>query len=166
MKTIFVTVGTAKQSFHRLFEWVELFYNQYAVPSELKIICQVGHTQVNFLPFEIYDFTDRTSFLNYLEKSDVIISHAGEGTIADCLNLQKKAILVPRLQEYGEHINNHQLQMVQRMSEQQKVCNGITKDFLFEAITYQLIHGNSFNYEKGNSPIFNIIENAIEKYLK
>lgn len=44
-----------------------------------------------------------------MNTSDIIISHGGPATFMYALSLGKKAIVVPRLEKFHEHVNNHQL---------------------------------------------------------
>ena len=45
-------------------------------------------------------------------QADIIITHGGVGSILEGLNMGKTIIAIPRLKEFGEHINNHQLEIV------------------------------------------------------
>ena len=55
--------------------------------------------------------------LEYIKKADLIISHAGVGSILNILQNNKKAIVVPRLAKYKEHTNNHQIQIAEEFSK-------------------------------------------------
>ena len=47
----------------------------------------------------------------------MIITHAGEGNIGLCKNLNKKMIVAPRRKEFEEHTNNHQLELAKIVEE-------------------------------------------------
>lgn len=66
---------------------------------------------------KIIEFTNPKEMNNLLENSDYIITHGGVGTIIDGINLGKKVIAVPRLSKYKEHVNDHQLQIIENFSE-------------------------------------------------
>ena len=53
--------------------------------------------------------------------ADLIISHAGAGSIIDLLTSRKKFILFPRLREYNEAIDNHQLELCEAFSKKYKI---------------------------------------------
>lgn len=55
-----------------------------------------------FLPME--------EFSNRIESSDLLILHAGAGAVLHALRAGKKPVVVPRRSEYGEHVNNHQIE--------------------------------------------------------
>ena len=52
-----------------------------------------------------------------IEKADVIITHGGVGSIIDSISKNKKVIAVPRLKEYKEHVNNHQLDIIKSFNQ-------------------------------------------------
>jgi len=100
---IFVTVGT-QMPFDRLIGYIDTWSNPY----KTKVFCQIGcgqppvhHAWVKFL-------TD-TEFYNHAQSAQLIVSHAGIGTLITASRYRKRIILVPRLSELKEHRNNHQL---------------------------------------------------------
>jgi UDP-N-acetylglucosamine transferase subunit ALG13 len=48
----------------------------------------------------------------------VVICHAGAGTLGQCIKLGQRPLLVPRLQRFGEAINDHQLMLAQALARQ------------------------------------------------
>ena len=61
---------------------------------------------------ELFDFIPIEDFNNLIEQADLIITHGGVGSIINSIKTGKKVISVPRLAEFHEHINNHQIQIV------------------------------------------------------
>jgi UDP-N-acetylglucosamine transferase subunit ALG13 len=49
----------------------------------------------------------------------LIISHGGTGALGAALKLGKKVVAVPRLVKYQEHIDGHQIQVFNKLEEQQ-----------------------------------------------
>ena len=47
----------------------------------------------------------------------IVITHGGVGTIIHAVNAKKPVIATPRLAKYGEHHNDHQLQIIKRFAE-------------------------------------------------
>ena len=45
-----------------------------------------------------------------INEADIVVSHGASGSIMKALNAGKKVIAVTRLEKYGEHINDHQIQ--------------------------------------------------------
>ena len=105
--SIFVTVGNSKKTFPRLLNELKKLKPYLNVP----VVVQHGHTICNFSEFISYSFLDESRYLNYIEASDLIISHAGAGSIISALKLKKNLILVPRQLKFDEHINDHQSEL-------------------------------------------------------
>ncbi len=104
---VFVTVGTQKQSFRRLF----LVLENSEVLNNDTIIVQAGHTNFNSSKMNIYSFMELETLRKYIKESEFVICHGGVGSIFDALLAGKKVLAVPRLAKYGEHINDHQLEI-------------------------------------------------------
>src|SRR5262249_38057785 len=69
-----------------------------------------------------------------LRRRTVIVSHAGVGTMIDAISANVPIIVWPRLRQYGEHINDHQLELAQAMSEQGRATLVNNRDELFAAL--------------------------------
>ena len=57
-----------------------------------------------------------------MEKADIVITHGGTGAIIGAVKKGKKVIAVPRRAKYGEHVDDHQLQLVGQFKELQLIC--------------------------------------------
>ncbi len=108
---ILVTLGTQKQSFKRLLDYIE--------NSNIKdeIIVQAGHTKYKSKKMKILDFTTYKEMDDYLDKCDLVVTHAGTGSIVRALQKGKKTIVCARLSKYGEHADDHQQELVSVFSE-------------------------------------------------
>ena len=105
---IFVTVGSRNYPFDRLFKELDKLCEEGIIKD--KIFAQIGTSK--YLPknFKYKDFISEKEFINYIKKSKYVISHGASGSIMKALNANKKVIAVTRLEKYGEHINDHQIQ--------------------------------------------------------
>lgn len=112
---IFVTVGTQDKPFIRLIEAVEQAVKSHKITDE--VIVQAGNTKYESKVLNVLNYVPFEEFNNYIAQADIIITHGGVGSILNALKLKKKIIAVPRLSKYGEHINDHQLQVIQKMTE-------------------------------------------------
>ena len=99
---IFVCVGTQKQPFKRFFDMVE------QINTTDEIIIQRGYNNIDSKNFN-YDFS--STFESDIKKADIIITHGGVGSIMEGLLNNKKVIIIPRLKKYGEHVDDHQLEI-------------------------------------------------------
>ena len=112
---IFVTVGTQDKPFERLIRAVEQAVESGKITDE--VIVQAGNTHYESKVLNVLNYVPFDKFNEYIAKADIIITHGGVGSILNALKLKKKIIAVPRLKKYGEHINDHQLQVIQKMNE-------------------------------------------------
>lgn len=106
---ILVTLGTQDKEFRRLLDIVEDAIDRKVIKDE--VIVQAGHTKYESKNMKIFDFSDREEFGKLINECDLLITHAGVGSIITGLNNNKKVIVVPRLAKYNEHLNDHQLQI-------------------------------------------------------
>lgn len=114
---IFVTLGTQDKAFPRLLEAIQRQIDNGNISKEEKIIVQAGCTKFKSKHMEIKHYMSIKKFEQLVEEADLIISHAGVGTILTALKKNKKIIAAARLKEYGEHVNDHQLQILENFSE-------------------------------------------------
>lgn len=112
---IFVTVGTQDKPFTRLISAVENAVIKGDITDE--VIVQAGNTEYESKVLNVLNYVPFDTFNEYIAKADIIITHGGVGSILNALKLGKKIIAVPRLAKYGEHINDHQLQVIKKMTQ-------------------------------------------------
>ena len=112
---IFVTVGTQDKPFVRLISAVEQAVINGDITDE--VVVQAGNTKYTSNVLNVLNYVPFDKFNEYIKKADIIITHGGVGSILNALKLKKKIIAVPRLAKYGEHINDHQLQVIKKMTE-------------------------------------------------
>ncbi len=105
---IFVTVG-ASFPFDRLIKYID---EEIAPLIDEEIVAQI-HYGASYIPSNIkyYEMLEKKKFNKFVKNSDLVITHAGLGVIIDCINNQKKCIIVPRDPDLGEHIDNHQYEI-------------------------------------------------------
>lgn len=108
---ILVTLGTQKEPFKRLLDYVE--------NSNIKdeIIVQAGHTKYESKKMKMFDFVSYEEMQKYIDKADLVITHGGTGSILMPLKTGKRVLAVPRLKKYMEHVDDHQTQIVDLFSE-------------------------------------------------
>ncbi len=112
---ILVLLGTQNNSFHRLLEEIDRLKNNNIIHD--KIIVQAGHTKYKSTGMEIIDLIPKEKLEKYVDEADIIITHGGVGSIISAIKKNKKVIAVPRCHKYGEHVNDHQRQIVQVFNE-------------------------------------------------
>lgn len=105
---IFVTVGSRNYPFDRLFRKLDELYEEGVLTDSL--FAQTGTSTYQPKHYEYKDFISPEEFLEKVNEADIVVSHGASGSIMKALNAGKKVIAVTRLEKYGEHINDHQIQ--------------------------------------------------------
>ena len=107
---ILVLLGTQNNSFHRLLEEIEKNIENGNINEE--VVIQAGYTK--FEPkttkqeIKIFNTIPKKDLDELIEKSNIVISHGGVGSMVTANQKGKKVIAVPRSKKYGEHVNDHQ----------------------------------------------------------
>lgn len=117
---IFITLGSQKFHFNRLLREVDTLY-QKGVLSE-PAFAQIGHSDYHPRYYPYKDFLDREQFERELSRADIVITHGGTGAIVGALKQGKKVIAVARRAKYGEHVDDHQLQIIKQFNELNMIC--------------------------------------------
>ena len=111
---IFLTVGSALP-FDRLVKAVDDAICNMEIKPE--IFGQIGQGEYKPKNFPYVETFDKADFDEYFNKAEAIISHAGMGTINIALQQKKPILVIPRLKEYGELVNDHQLATAEKFEE-------------------------------------------------
>jgi UDP-N-acetylglucosamine transferase subunit ALG13 len=119
---IYITLGTQGRDFSRCLRMVEELIRERGLKD--RVIAQVGATKYRPQGVECFEFVDEMEYQKYVQEADVIITHAGSGALFSCIKKGKKAIAVARLSEYGEMIDNHQTELVRKLSEEGYILDG------------------------------------------
>lgn len=113
---IFITLGSQKFQFNRLLKAVD------EIETDEEIFAQIGYSDYKPVNYKYKEFLDRDEFAGLMDKADVVITHGGTGAIIGAVKKGKKVIAVPRLAKYGEHVDNHQMQIIDQFKGQNLIC--------------------------------------------
>lgn len=109
----FITVGNAKQSFNRFFHLVDEVLDLLPQP----VLLQTGHNEYQNDKTQVKAFMEMEEFENAVKTSQVLIMHAGAGSIIHAVQMGKRPIVIPRLQKFNEHVDDHQLEFAERLAQ-------------------------------------------------
>lgn len=112
---ILVTLGTQDKSFDRLLKAIQKQVDLGIIKD--RVVVQAGYTKFISNDMEIFDLIPIDEFDSLMEQCDLLITHGGVGSIVTGLNKNKKVIAAARLSKYKEHVNDHQLQIVDNFSK-------------------------------------------------
>ena len=155
---IFITLGTQDKPFTRLLDNVE----QLLKKLNTRVVVQAGCTKYESQYMEIFDLLPMDEFEQLIDSCDILITHGGVGTIVTGLKKNKTIVAVPRRKKYGEHTNDHQIQIIEEFSKKGYIL--AVNDFNnFENILKQAKSFKPKKYKSNTRNMVKIVENQIEK---
>lgn len=104
---IYVTVGKGIDPFDRLVKTAD----ELAPEIGGEVFIQSGCSLYKPLHARYEEFLTFPEAEELLKTASVIISHAGIGTIIGALRAGVPIVVVPRYKKYGEHFNDHQMEI-------------------------------------------------------
>jgi len=117
---IYVTVGNHDQPFDRLIKEVDSIAQETGV----KTFIQSGISRYNTNHASQVDFLPFSEAEEKIKSARVIVGHAGIGTVISARKWKKPLIITPRRKSFGEHINDHQLEICNELLENKRA--GVT----------------------------------------
>lgn len=161
---IFITLGSQKFQFNRLLKKIDQLIVEGVIKED--VYAQIGYSDYKPLYFKYSEFIDRDKFSDFMKKSDIVITHGGTGAIITAVKYDKKVIAIPRLVRYGEHVDNHQLQLISQFENLNliyacKDCDEITS--ALEAVRSKDFNNYVSNTNKYIESIDKYIENSFMK---
>ena len=157
---ILVLLGTQNNSFHRLLEEIQKNIDNGNIQEV--VVVQKGYTKFESKDMTIYDELPIEKFNELIEKADLVITHGGVGSIISSITRGKKVIAVPRLKKYNEHVNDHQLDIIQTFDEMGYIIGIQEVQQLGEAIK-KVKEFKPKEYIKNTGNIIKIIEDFVDK---
>lgn len=112
---IFVTVGTHEQPFDRLLKYMDKLVEDGILTEE--VIMQTGFSEYTpkFCTWQkLYPYPE---MLQKVAEARIVITHGGPSSFIMPLQIGKTPIVVPRKVEYGEHVNNHQVDFAHAVAQ-------------------------------------------------
>ena len=147
---IFVTVGSQKFQFDRLLKALDGFVFAGSIQDE--IFAQTGYSTYEPKHYSHRRFLDRVQFGQKMTTSDAVITHGGTGAIIGAVKLGKKVLAVPRRAEHGEHVDDHQIELVRQFAELGLIESCLDTDRL--AVAYARLRETSYRSYQSNSANF------------
>jgi UDP-N-acetylglucosamine transferase subunit ALG13 len=127
---IFVTVG-AQMAFDRLIRTVD----EWALSrARSNVFAQVGPSNYHPKVIESTRFIDPLDFCKRIEAANLIVAHAGMGSIITALEHGKPIIVMPRRAQFRETRNDHQVGTAMHLMKQGRVVVALDEQELIEKL--------------------------------
>ena len=160
---IFVTLGTQKFQFDRILKELDKLIDENKLKKEdimVQNVCQ-EYQPKNFKTFRL---KPQEEIDKITEDAEIIITHSGTGSIINSLKMGKRIIIVPRRKEFGEHVDNHQLELAEVFHEKYNIPVVKEMDNLYEVIQ-KINEYKPIKWEENNTSLIESIENKINQLL-
>jgi UDP-N-acetylglucosamine transferase subunit ALG13 len=112
---IFATVGTHGDGFPRMLQALE------TLGDEDELVVQYGHGTPPANATRAEAFLPFGTMAELFEAADVVITHAGVGSILLASRAGHVPVIVPRLARLGEHVDDHQVELARALEQRDGV---------------------------------------------
>jgi UDP-N-acetylglucosamine transferase subunit ALG13 len=106
---IFVSVGTHEAPFDRMLRAVD------ELQLDEQIVVQHGPSGVRREGAVESEYLSFAEVVGYIRDARAVVMHAGVGSVMISLANGKRPIVMPRLHRFGEHVDDHQLELARRL---------------------------------------------------
>jgi UDP-N-acetylglucosamine--N-acetylmuramyl-(pentapeptide) pyrophosphoryl-undecaprenol N-acetylglucosamine transferase len=110
----FVSVGTHVSPFDRLLAAVDQAVDQGVLPGPA--VGQAGVSTYAANKVSLEPFMSPDDIAERIRRCRYVVCHAGCGIISAALREGRRPLVMPRLKRYGEHVDDHQLQIVEKLA--------------------------------------------------
>jgi len=136
---IFVTLGSAVKGI----EFTRLINKMDEITGKMdeEVIMQIGTVPYEPKNAKYFRYASYQENLSYFQKASLVVGHGGTGTILNALRFQVPIIVVPRRHHYGEHVDDHQVELAQRLVGNELIKVVYDIEDLESAVTEMLDRG-------------------------
>ena len=124
------------------------------------VFAQVGYSDYKPKNYEYKEFLDREEFKKIINECDKVITHGGTGAIINAVKNGKNVIAIPRLVKFGEHVDDHQIEIVNQFHDMGLIL-GVSNAEDLEKELRKIESLNLNSYESNTLKIIRSIEEFI-----
>lgn len=157
---IFVTLGSQKFQFNRLLKEIDILVKNGIVKEE--VFAQIGYSDYIPRNYKFKEFINRDEFIDKMNECDKVITHGGTGAIIGAVKKGKKVIAVPRLKKFGEHVDDHQLQIIEEF-QKMKLISSVKEIEELESAIKNIENYDLKKYISNTNKIIKSIDSFINK---
>lgn len=163
MKT-FIHSGTQEIEFSRLLDFAIM--NAYS-QSGGKLVYQGYIANENAradIPenIQFLHFMRKSDFENTISDADIVVCHGGTGAIFNSISLGHRPYVLPRLAKFGEHNDDHQLELFELLLERDLVLELPEDNCLVSTRNFEVNHAAKKFFDGGLIPfLLDEIEEAL-----
>jgi UDP-N-acetylglucosamine transferase subunit ALG13 len=106
---IFVSVGTHEAPFDRMLDAV------FALGLDEELVVQHGPSTVRANGAIATDYLSFDDVVRHIRDARAVVMHAGVGSVMISLANGKRPIVMARRERFGEHVDDHQVELARRL---------------------------------------------------
>lgn len=156
----FVSIGNAIQPFSRLLDEVALMASDLPQP----VIVQHGNTPFQSNTCKALPFVGMNEFERLMGEAELLILHAGAGSVINAVRAGKVPVVMPRRRIYGEHLDDHQIEFVKALETTGKVVVAMEITELCAAVQRSLISQKKGVKSSNESLMLRLVEKMLSGY--
>ncbi len=130
---ILVLLGTFDIEFKRPLLEIDRLCRKRIITEE--VIVQNGYTVIETDHLVLKSFIPPKELNDLHQNARIIITHAGTGSLVKAIGYKKKVIGIARLKKLGEHVDDHQVEILDKFSELNYILPWRERDFLEHILT-------------------------------
>jgi len=161
-RMIFVTVGT-QLPFDRLILAMDRWA---AAHPEVEVIAQTGAGAAPAAYLHQRAHLSAAEFGDLVRRSDLVVAHAGMGSILTALDLGRRVVVLPRRAAFGEHRNDHQLATAAGLSHLASLRVAMEAEELPDAIRASLEAGKTDGGPNASSDASPTLLKAVRSFIE
>ena len=147
IRRVVVTLGASSYDFGRLIESL-----QKALPPDAEVLWQTGHTDVSRFDIDATKFLPSADLADAMSAADLVVAHAGVGSALAALQAGRAPLLIPRRKHYGEHVDDHQIQIARHLMQRGISVSCEANDLSLEIVA----HAAALRVEGVTAPPFRL----------
>jgi len=129
-----------------------------------EVIIQIGETTYEPKSARYFRFASNEEIDRLYEDARVVVCHAGVGSILTALEHGKPVIAVPRRKKYGEHVDDHQVEIARELEKEGRILAVYDVNELEDAL--HTISANPVHVGSNRMRLVNALKEYIESIEK
>ena len=101
----------------KVLEFTRLIMKMDEVAGRLdeEVVMQIGSVRYQPQNAKYFSHTTYQESLSYFRNASLVVGHGGAGTILNAIKFHVPIVVVPRSQRFGEHFDDHQIELAERL---------------------------------------------------
>ena len=135
------------------------------------LVVQHGYTPFDDPVCTCVPFLSMEEFTRRVRDADLLIMHAGAGSVIHAVGAGKIPVIVPRRAAYGEHVNDHQVEFAQALAAAGKVVVIENPDDLERAADEAMVRQRRLSNRDGGRqdslpPLVGLVDRLLSDYAR